>query len=92
MTSGGKSRMRGITRLQTEQNTLQRHLHVIGLVKDAIFRFCDGEVEFLHLLCRCDALARQRLDIFWVGFSTSEEIKMALLGEIVSIAKRIRLI
>lgn len=58
----------------------RRHLHVIGFTEPCM-QILMGEESYLHLLCNCDALVRQRLEIFRLGYPTPKAIKEATLGK-----------
>jgi len=45
----------------TGHNTLRRHLHIIGLCNDPMYRkFGTEEETSVHILCECEALASPR--------------------------------
>jgi len=47
--------------LLTGHNTLRRHLHIIGLCNDPMYRKCGTEEETsVYILCECQALASLR--------------------------------
>jgi hypothetical protein len=53
---------------------VRKHLHIMGLFDgDPTCRFCGKETETVqHIICCCEALARQRYNVF--GFGSLEVI------------------
>jgi hypothetical protein len=52
---------RSVIGLLTGNNTLRRHLYIMGLNNNPIFRKCGAEEETsVHILCECKALASLR--------------------------------
>jgi hypothetical protein len=45
---------------------VRKHLRIVGLFEgDPTYRFCRKEVETVqHIICCCEALARQRYNVF----------------------------
>lgn len=50
-----------------------------------------GGGSSLHLLCHCEALARHKFEIFWVGCHSQDEIRETTLREILYFAGRMGL-
>jgi hypothetical protein len=61
-----RSQLRMITAVYTGHAPVRGHLFTIGLFNgDPICRCCGMETETVqHIVCRCEALARQRYDVF----------------------------
>jgi hypothetical protein len=56
--SFNRTQNRAVIGLLTEQNTLRKHLHVMGLSDNPTCRKCGPEEESsAHILCECEALA-----------------------------------
>jgi hypothetical protein len=60
------------------------HMRIIGLFNgDPSCRFCKMETETVeHITCCCDALARQRYNIFGKPFFEPKEISTASLRDL----------
>jgi predicted amidophosphoribosyltransferase len=72
-----------VTGLLTGHNTLNRHLHLMGLRENPLCRKCGAEDETsAHLLCRCEALASSRHTYLGVFFLEPRDIKHVSLGAI----------
>jgi hypothetical protein len=82
---------RVVTGLPTGQNTLRKHLHIMGLrvCNDPMCRKCGTEEEAsVHILCECEALASLRhayLNSFFLDLENITELGM---GAIWNSAKR----
>jgi hypothetical protein len=74
---------RVVTGLLTGHNTLQRHLHLMGLC-----RKCGADDKTsAHILCRCEALASLRQVHLCSFFLEPENIKNICLGAIWNFSK-----
>ena len=62
----GRHQLRMIVAILTGHAPVRKHLHFIGLFDgDPTCRFCGMEIETAqHIICRCEALARQRYNTF----------------------------
>jgi predicted amidophosphoribosyltransferase len=70
-----------VTGLLTGNNTLYRHLHLMGLRDSPLCRKCGAEDETsAHILCRCEALASSRHAHLGSSFLEPEDIKRTTLG------------
>jgi hypothetical protein len=79
---------RAVTGLLTGPNTLRRHLHLIGMVKNLICRKCGVEDETsAHILCECEALASLRHVYLGSYFLEPKDIKNRSLGPYVTLVK-----
>jgi hypothetical protein len=59
--SFSRTHSRVVIGLLTGHNTLRRHLYVMGLGDNPIFRKCGTDEETsAHILCKCEALASLR--------------------------------
>jgi hypothetical protein len=60
------------------------HLCIIGLfVGDPSCRFCEMETERVqHLACRCEALSRQRYNVFGVLFLEPKDLSTATVRDL----------
>jgi hypothetical protein len=71
--NGTKSRV--IACLLTGQNTLRRHLYVMGLSSNPICRKCGTEEKTsVHILCECEALASLRQEYLGSFFFYSYDV------------------
>jgi hypothetical protein len=74
--------------LLTGQNTLRRHLHIMGLCNDLMCRKCDTEEETsVHILCECEALASIRHAYLGSFSLDSEDIRELGMGAILNFVK-----
>jgi hypothetical protein len=72
----------------TRQNTLRRHLHVIGLSNSPTCRKCGTEEETsTHILCECEALASHSHMHLASFFLDLEDIRVLGVGAIWNCAK-----
>jgi hypothetical protein len=66
---------RAVTGFLTGNNTLRRHLHLMGLIDSPLCRRCGAEDETsAHILCRCEALASLRYVYLGSIFLEPEDI------------------
>jgi hypothetical protein len=58
---------------------VRKHLHTVGLFEgDPTCRFCRKEAETAqHIICGCEALARQRYNVFGYPFVEPKDISTA---------------
>jgi hypothetical protein len=71
-----------VTGLLTD-NTLLRHLHLLGLTDSPLCRKCGAEEDTsAYILCRCEALASIRHAYLGSSFLEPEDIKSQNLGAI----------
>ena len=69
-------------------NTLQRHLHLLGLLDSPLCRKCEVKEETsAHILCECEALAALRHRYLGSSFLEPEDVKSISLGAIWSFSK-----
>jgi hypothetical protein len=77
----------------TGNNTLRRHLHVMGLSNDPNCRKCGTEEETsVHILCECEALASLRHRYLGSSFLNLEDVRVLGVGAIWNFAKGKRLL
>jgi hypothetical protein len=75
--------------LLTGDNTLRRHLYIVGLSNNPTCRKCDTEEETsFHVLCQCEALASLRHTYLSSFFLDPEDIGKLSIGAIWNFAKR----
>jgi ribonuclease HI len=78
-----REQSRVVTGLLTGHNTLNRHLHLMGLRDSQLCRKCGAEDETsAHVLCRCEALASSRHTYLGSFFLEPRDIKHVSLGAI----------
>jgi hypothetical protein len=81
--SFNRTQSRVVTGLLTGHNTLQRHLHLMGLTDSPLCRKCGAEEEIsAHILCQCESLASIRHAYLGSSFLKPEDIKSQNLGAI----------
>ena len=74
---GRVTKSRVITGLVTGHNTLQKHLHLVGLIKSPLCRRSEAEEETsAHILRECEALASLRHAYLGSIFFDPEVIKV----------------
>jgi hypothetical protein len=79
---------RAVTGLLTGHNTLRRHLHLLRLVDNPVFRRCGVEEETsAHILCEREALASLRHAYFGSFFLEQKDIKNMSFGAIRDFSK-----
>jgi hypothetical protein len=79
---------RVVTGLLTGNNTLRKHLYLLGLVDSPLYRRCGTEEETsAHILCGCEALASIRHAHLGSFFLEPENIKSINMGAIWSFSK-----
>jgi hypothetical protein len=78
-----RTKYRAVTDLLTGQNTLRRHLHLLGLLDSPLCTRCGAEEETsLHILCECEALASLRHAYLGSFFLEPDDIKSISLAAI----------
>jgi len=62
-----RHQLKMVTAIFTGHAHVRGHLYIMGLFDgDPICRFCGMETETVqHIICCCEALARQRYNVFW---------------------------
>jgi hypothetical protein len=79
--SFNRTQSRVVTGLLTGHNTLRRHLHIMGLCNDSMYRKYGTEEETsVHILCECEALASLRHAHLGSLFLESEDIRELGMG------------
>jgi predicted amidophosphoribosyltransferase len=73
-----------ITAVYTGHAPVRGHLFNIGLFEgDPICRYCGMETETVqHIVCRCEALARQRYEVFGKLSTEPKDISTASIWEL----------
>jgi hypothetical protein len=63
---------------------VRRHLHIMDLFDgDLTLRFCRMETETVqHIICCCEALARQRYNVFGKLFAEPKDISTSSLKDL----------
>ena len=76
----GRHQLRMIVAILTGHAPVRKHLHLIGLFDgDPTCRFCRMEIETAqHIICHCEALARQRYNTFGGAHSRTKGCKQSL--------------
>jgi hypothetical protein len=76
--------LRSVVAFLTGHAPVRKHLKTMGLVDgDPTCRFCGSETETVHhIICCCEALARQRYKFFGKLFAEPRDISMASLKDL----------
>jgi hypothetical protein len=63
---------------------VRKHLNIMGIFEEVLTcRFCGSETETVqHIVCSCEALARQRYKLFGKMFAEPKDISLALLKDL----------
>jgi hypothetical protein len=71
-----RHKLKMVVAILTGHDPLKRHLNIMGLFKgDPTCRFCRKETETVqHIICCCEALARQRYNVFGDPFVEPKDI------------------
>jgi len=86
--SYNRTQSRVVMGLLTGNNTLRRHLYLMGLSNNPICRKCGTEEETsVHNLCECEALASLRHIYLGSFFLDPEDIRKLSTGAIWNFAK-----
>jgi hypothetical protein len=84
-----------VVAILTGHAPVRGHLYTMGLFDgNPTYRFCRKETETVqHIICCCEALARQRYNVFGKAFVETKDISTACLSKgPVPLYKRHRLI
>jgi hypothetical protein len=85
--SSNRNQSRVVTGLLTGNNTLRRHLYLLGLLDHPLCRKCGVKEETsAHILCECEALAALG-HRYLSSFLEPEDIKSISLGAIWSFSR-----
>jgi ribonuclease HI len=70
--------------VRTGRAPVRRHLHIMGLFDgDPTCRFCGMETETVrHIICCCEALARQRYNVFGKLLAEPKDIRTASVRDL----------
>jgi len=86
--SFNRTQSRVVVGLLTGHNTLRRHLYVMGLSDNPIYRKCGTEEETsVHVLCVCEALASLKHSYLGSLFLDAEDIRKLNIGAIWNFVK-----
>jgi hypothetical protein len=79
----GRHQLKMTVAILTGHVPVRRHLQTMGLFSgDPSCRFCRMETEIVqHITCCCEALARQRYNIFGKSFLEPKDISTATLRD-----------
>jgi Fe2+ transport system protein FeoA len=78
-----KTQSRVVIGLLTGDNTLRRHLYVMGLGNNSTCRKCATEEKTsVHILCECEALASLRHTYLGSFFLDPENIRKLSIGAV----------
>jgi hypothetical protein len=80
----GRHELKMAVAILTGHASVRGHLRTMGLFNgDPSFRFCRMETETVqHITCYCEALARQRHNIFGKPFVEPKDISTASLRDL----------
>jgi len=86
--SFNRTQPRAVIGLLTGNNTLRRHVYVIGLSNNSTCRKCGTEEETsVHILCECEALSSLRYTHLGSFFVDPEDIRKINTGAIWNFGK-----
>jgi len=73
-----------VVAILTGHALVRGHLYTVGLFDgDPTYRFCRKETETVqHIICYCEALARQRYDVFGNPLVEAKDISTALVRDL----------
>jgi hypothetical protein len=73
-----------VVAILTGHAPVSRHLYIMGLFDgDPTCRFCRMEAETVqHIICCCEALTRQRYNIFWKLIVEPKDISTASVRDL----------
>jgi hypothetical protein len=79
-----RHQIRLVVAFLTGHGPVRKHLNIMGLFDgDPSCRFCKSETETVyHIICRCEALARQRYKYFGKLFAEPKDTSMASLKDL----------
>ena len=77
-----KTQTKVVIGLLTGHNTLRRHLCIMGLDNDPMCRCGSKELNSVHILCECKALASLRYTYLGSFFLDPDDIKKLGVGAI----------
>jgi hypothetical protein len=79
-----KRQLKTAVAVLTGHAPVRRHLYTMGLFDgDPTCRFCRMETETVqHIICYCEALARQHYNVFGKLFAEPKEISSALIRDL----------
>jgi hypothetical protein len=86
--SFNRTQARVVIGLLTGHNTFRRHLHIMGLSNNPIYRKCGTKEETsVHVLCECEAVASLRYTYLGSFFLDPEDIRVLGMGAIWNFSK-----
>jgi hypothetical protein len=73
-----------VVAIPTGHAPVREHLYTVGLFdEDPTCRFCRMEIETVqHIMCCCEAMARQRYNIFGNLLVEPKDISTASVGDL----------
>jgi hypothetical protein len=73
-----------VVAILTGHAPVRRHLRIMGLFEgDPTYRLCRKETETVqHIICCCEALARQRYSVFGISFVEPKDISTASVRDL----------
>jgi hypothetical protein len=79
-----RNQLRSVDAFLTGHAPVRKHLNTMGLFEgDPSCRLCGSETETVHhIICSCEALARQRYKLFGKIFAEPRDISMASLKDL----------
>jgi len=80
--SFNRTQSRVVVGLLTGHNTLRRHLNIMVLSNNIIFRKCTVEETSVYILCECEALTSLRHIYLGSFFLDPEDIRKLNIGAI----------
>jgi hypothetical protein len=83
-----------VVAILTEHAPVRRHLKIMGLFDgDPTCRFCRMETETVqHIICCCEALARQRYNVFGRLIAERKDVSTASVRDLLPLYKRHRVV
>jgi hypothetical protein len=79
-----RHQLKMVVAILTEHVPVRRHQYIMGLFDgDPTYRFCRVETETVqHIICCCEALARQRYNVFRRLIAEPEDISTASVRDL----------
>jgi hypothetical protein len=79
-----RNQLRSVVAFLTGHAPVRKHLNIMGIFEgDPTCRFCGSETETVHhIVCGCEALARQRYKFFGKMFAEPRDISLASLKDL----------
>jgi hypothetical protein len=89
----GRHQLKMVVVILTGHASVKGHLYIMGLLDgDPTCRFCRKETETVqHIICCCEALARQRFNIFGDSLVEPKDVSTASVNDLCLFIRGLRL-